>query len=407
MEHNNTSNNVLGTDISETLEYIAVEDMSTPYLLQSKDWAGIKEQFGWEPFAIRQSIFPHLESDIMILIRKISRLGYLAYIPDGILSLAIIDIADEPQNQQTDKQVATYLEKNIRDALSLIACINMSLITKKGRDVFCVRWDMPWICQKQTAQNIADYPSIQSLLSLYTHYRDDDKSVSLHIPTQPPSTIMLDLKKSEETLLSEMKSKTRYNIKLGSKKGIEIVENIPLDDFYELYETTSKRNHIAIHTNEYYRKVYERIDASRQSDIFIYGATYQEILIAAIVVIHTNHNNEGGKTALYLYGASSDIHRNSMPAYALQWYAMTQAKKMGCSEYDMFGIPLYESPKHRMFGIYKFKTGFGGHHRFRLGGFEIFSRISKHKTRRAISYAFFLLVEKMRLWYYYSYKKTG
>ena len=94
MEHNNTSNNVLGTDISETLEYIAVEDMGTPYLLQSRDWAGIKEQFGWEPFAIRQSIFPHLESDIMILIRKISRLGYLAYIPDGILPLEIIDIAD-------------------------------------------------------------------------------------------------------------------------------------------------------------------------------------------------------------------------------------------------------------------------------------------------------------------------
>jgi lipid II:glycine glycyltransferase (peptidoglycan interpeptide bridge formation enzyme) len=67
-----------------------------------------------------------------------------------------------------------------------------------------------------------------------------------------------------------------------------------------------------------------------------------------------------GKRATYLYGASADQQRRLMPSYALQWEAIMLAQEAGCSEYDMFGISPGSDPGHPMYGLYRFKTGFGG-----------------------------------------------
>ena len=67
-----------------------------------------------------------------------------------------------------------------------------------------------------------------------------------------------------------------------------------------------------------------------------------------------------GNRGTYLYGASSSRKRNLMATYALQWKAITLAKERGCSEYDMFGIAPNPDPDHPMYGLYRFKTGFGG-----------------------------------------------
>jgi lipid II:glycine glycyltransferase (peptidoglycan interpeptide bridge formation enzyme) len=67
-----------------------------------------------------------------------------------------------------------------------------------------------------------------------------------------------------------------------------------------------------------------------------------------------------GKEATYLYGASSNIKRNLMAPYALQWKAIQDAQSSGCIVYDLFGIPPNEDPDHPMAGLYRFKTGFGG-----------------------------------------------
>ena len=63
-----------------------------------------------------------------------------------------------------------------------------------------------------------------------------------------------------------------------------------------------------------------------------------------------------------------------MPAYLLQFEAMRWAKAKGCSEYDLWGIPdadeaelesNFESRSDGLWGVYRFKRGFGGHiHRY-------------------------------------------
>jgi len=76
-----------------------------------------------------------------------------------------------------------------------------------------------------------------------------------------------------------------------------------------------------------------------------------------------------GNRAYYLYGASTDEERNRMPTYLLQWEAMKWAKAHGCGEYDLWGVPdedeatleaNFESRHDGLWGVYRFKRGFGG-----------------------------------------------
>jgi lipid II:glycine glycyltransferase (peptidoglycan interpeptide bridge formation enzyme) len=86
----------------------------------------------------------------------------------------------------------------------------------------------------------------------------------------------------------------------------------------------------------------------------LYTAEHEGDTIAAIVVLFR------GKQATYLYGASSNLKRSLMAPYALQWRAMQDAKALGCTQYDLYGIPPDENPDHPMAGLYRYKTGFGG-----------------------------------------------
>jgi len=76
-----------------------------------------------------------------------------------------------------------------------------------------------------------------------------------------------------------------------------------------------------------------------------------------------------GKRAWYFYGASTNEERNRMPTYLLQWKAMLWAKKQGCTEYDLWGVPdeeletlesEFNNQSKGLWGVYRFKRGFGG-----------------------------------------------
>src|SRR5690606_32467591 len=79
------------------------------------------------------------------------------------------------------------------------------------------------------------------------------------------------------------------------------------------------------------------------------------------------------KRGTYLYGASASENRNYMATYALQWRAMEMAKERGCTEYDFFGTAPNPDPSHPMYGLYRFKKGFGGklYHRMGCGAYAL------------------------------------
>ena len=93
------------------------------------------------------------------------------------------------------------------------------------------------------------------------------------------------------------------------------------------------------------------------------SAKYKNEIIGAIMVFSS------GTRSWYLYGASSDAHRHRMPNYLLQWRAIQWARERGCEYYDLWGIPdenieklerEFTSKSGGLWGVYRFKRGFGG-----------------------------------------------
>lgn len=167
---------------------------------------------------------------------------------------------------------------------------------------------------------------------------------------QPKEVFVIDITKSEEELLAEMKSKTRYNIKLAEKKNVKIFstrEEKYLDEFLRLVNVTAKRDGITPHPDEYYRQMFAIIPADM---LKLYVAEYEGKIIAANLVVFYED------TATYLHGASDNENRNVMAPFLLQWRQIQEAKKVGCAKYDFGGVK--SSGDSSWAGITKFKTGF-------------------------------------------------
>ncbi|MBI2989873.1 MAG: peptidoglycan bridge formation glycyltransferase FemA/FemB family protein [Candidatus Magasanikbacteria bacterium] len=188
-------------------------------------------------------------------------------------------------------------------------------------------------------------------------------------PRQPASTLFLDLDKSEKELLGEMHHKTRYNIGLALKKGLEIDEEKNADLFWLLHKETSRRDGFGGHPKEYYKKMLET------DSIFQLNARWKGETIASNIYIWC------ADRFTYLHGASSDKHRNAMAPYLLMWTAIKKAEVLGAKTFDFWGIAptnqeadsspsgsdvkicfngLCWSQGHPWGGITRFKAGFGG-----------------------------------------------
>ena len=171
---------------------------------------------------------------------------------------------------------------------------------------------------------------------------------------QPKCTLMLDLSKTEEELLSAMKPKTRYNIGLAERKGVKVKISSEISDiesFWQLMKQTADRDGFAPHHKEHYKKMFETM--SEDGTVKLFLAEFDNKIIAANMVSFF------GQVCIYLHGASSDLYRDVMAPYFLQWAAILEAKKLGLAKYDFGGIngPSFYNKKWE--GITRFKTGFG------------------------------------------------
>jgi lipid II:glycine glycyltransferase (peptidoglycan interpeptide bridge formation enzyme) len=334
-------------------------------LLQSGFWAAFRGRLGWRPRAFRCR-WEGREFILLVLVRPLP-LGFgLAYAPHGP------ELAEPPADREG------FL-------LDLAGALRPAL-----RGCLFLRFDLPW-----GTEGLGKLPAaLARRRGLYRATMD----------VQPPSTVVLDLAAAEGELLAAMKSKTRYNIRLAEKKGVEVSLigasqggnggfEKALAEWYRLYQQTARRDRITVHDRGYYRTLFSAACGYGPGapELYLLSARYRGELLAGIIVALR------GDWAWYLYGASSDRRRNLMPAYALQWGAIVLAKHRGCRFYDLFGIPPDSDPGHPMHGLFRFKTGFGGRVINRPGCYDA--------AFRPLTYRLYREAERLRAAYYRKWRK--
>ena len=355
------------------------------HFLQSRFWAEFKKAQGWT-YRQYEVHSPGTRSFLLtVLLRQLPPFGLLAYIPMG----PAISIAN-------DACIPAIAEKR----KLFLANLAEKLVPLLPSDVFLIRFDPPWECAMRRdnpqAFSRQDFPFI--------HCTAGKTPCSLRKAAsdiQPPDTVLLDLQQPLDVLLTNCKPKWRYNIRLAEKKGVAVrcfsgsQAESALPIFYQLYRETAARDGIAIHTEAYYRSLCQlAADTAFSAEgilISIYVAYFEEKPLAAIITLFSSSG------AVYLYGASSNERRNLMPAYLLQWQAIQDAQKYGCPSYDFYGIPPTDDPNHPMYGLYRFKTGFGGALIHRVGTLDI--------PVRGFRYWLYSYAERLRLFWFKTVKK--
>ncbi len=333
---------------------------ATPILQQTAFWSEVKASLGAGTLAVNFTADTSalqgttggqemIQSDLLIILRQIDRNHCVAYVPYG------------PELEPVDEFQGMFLEELSE---SLRSCLPNNCIL--------IRYDLCWESYWAKEQDHFDENGIwrgepeQSSQEFRFNYNTQQWNFRKATTNILPShTIYLNLKEDKEILLQKMKPKTRYNIGLAHRKGVT-VRTMGLDGmdiWYELYRETAGRNHLLLNDKRYFEAVLTaRADDTRSpADVRLLVALKDETPLAALFLVITR--NRGS----YLYGASSSHQRNLMAPYALQWEAICQSQEAGCTEYDMFGISPNPDPHHPMYGLYKFKSGFGGDNHHSLG----------------------------------------
>ena len=176
-------------------------------------------------------------------------------------------------------------------------------------------------------------------------------------------TFILDLSKTEEELLKNMHSKTRYNIKVAQKHNVVIKEDNS-DRAFKIYldlthQTTLRQNFFA-HTPRYHKTLWESLSHQRQNSekntltSHLFTATYNKKTLASWIVFVFKD------TLYYPYGASSSEDRHVMASNLLMWEVIKFGKKLGLKHFDMWGaLDQNPDPKDPWYGFHKFKQGYG------------------------------------------------
>lgn len=169
---------------------------------------------------------------------------------------------------------------------------------------------------------------------------------------QPKHVCRLNLDRTLEDVMASFTPKTRYNIRLAEKKGVEIIEGSLKDipDFYSVLEETCDRDNFRVRSMSYFEDLYENFITRGNGKLLL--AKYDGRCIAGIFIV--SH----GPKAWYLYGASSNNYRDVMPNYLLQWTAIKWAHQQGCKIYDFLGVASSFDPNSPLYGMYRFKRGF-------------------------------------------------
>jgi peptidoglycan pentaglycine glycine transferase (the first glycine) len=304
-----------------------LENLPNAHILQTPEWGDLKAAFGWQVHHVLLEGYLGAQ----ILFRPLPIGLSIAYIPKGPVWLNPSDPAPLKTDRffQDDEHWKHFLN-------------DVCVLCKRKRSIFLK-------IEPDIALRSGDkFPAPP-------HFHVSDKSI------QPQQTLFIHLHGDEDILLSRMKQKTRYNIRLAEKKGVIVHNSNDIETFYDMYQETAIRDSYHVHCMEYYQKAYDLFHPRGECELLF--AEHDGEKLASVMLF------KRGNRAWYFYGASVNHKRAYMPAYLLQWHAIRWAQANQCDVYDLWGVPdVSESELEKSFtqrsdglwGVYRFKRGFGG-----------------------------------------------
>ena len=281
---------------------------------QSIEWARVKTSWKREVI-LAEDTNGKIIGSLMVWVRKIPIFGYIMYSARG----PVCDIHNIEVLQQLTEGAKQLAKKYKAIVLRIEPDIESSDV--KFREI---------------------------MLHLGYSIKDDAKNFRDEI--QPRYVFRLDTKgKTEDEIFKNFHQKTRYNVRLATKKGVTIKDGTreDLKDFHKIMITTGIRDGFITRPLEYFEKMYDELGPEHMKILMAY---YEDKPISGVIPIMY-----GNKT-WYLYGASSNEHRNLMPNYLLQWEMIKIALKRHSDVYDFRGVPGIADDSN---GLYRFKKGFG------------------------------------------------
>ncbi len=284
---------------------------------QSPEWAKVKTSWKSETILAEDSN-GKIVGAVNVLIRKIPIFGNIMYSSRG----PICDIHDE--------KVLRQLTEGIKE----LAKKYKAIVYKAEPDI-----------------ESSDEEFREIVKNLGYKIKDDAKNFREEI--QPRYVFRLDIKgKTEDEIFAGFHSKTRYNVRLATKKGVVVKEGTreDLKDFHKIMVETGARDGFIIRSLSYFEKMYDELAPEHMKLLMAY---YEDKPISGVIPIFY-----GNKT-WYLYGASSNEHRNLMPNYLLQWEMIKMAIARKDDIYDFRGVSGVVDENHPQYGLYRFKKGFG------------------------------------------------
>src|SRR5574344_1553303 len=188
------------------------------------------------------------------------------------------------------------------------------------------------------------------------------------------NTVILDLTKSEDELLANMRRQTRYEVRRADKLNLKMTtanDQAIFDEFHNVQVSTAERQHFIPPTAK-------ELEAYRE--IFKDNAVIYKVMTTDEITEDGKHlateksdNNikagqavayglfiKSGEEADYFEAASTALNYKLPGAYALIWQAMKDFKSQGYSRLNLWGTAPKGQPNHRYAGVTTFKTGYGG-----------------------------------------------
>jgi lipid II:glycine glycyltransferase (peptidoglycan interpeptide bridge formation enzyme) len=202
-------------------------------------------------------------------------------------------------------------------------------------------------------------PEIEDTRATARDWRDAGLRKARNDVQMSRATIIVDLDREEDELLASFKSKTRYNIRLAARRGVEVapveMTDANIATMYSLMAATGERAGFFLRSERYFRGYWELQAASGQAQLFF--ASWQGQVLAGLFATFL------GSHGWYKDGGSIKDHSELMAPHLLQWEVMRWLRQRGVRSYDLVAVPPAAelNDRHPLFGLYRFKSGFSEH----------------------------------------------